>query len=80
MFINTVVNKPISQVPLEDLERSALLLTEALNLRRHYMALAGQSFQPDLGHVLATVDTNAPRYHVSMNFSKILKEWDCKDI
>ncbi|XP_045537933.1 AMP deaminase 2 [Papilio machaon] len=65
-----------SGVPLEDLERSASLLTEALNLRRHYMALAGQSFQPDLGHVLASIDTNAPRYHISMNFSKILKEWD----
>ncbi|XP_068619341.1 AMP deaminase 2-like [Battus philenor] len=64
-----------SGVPLEELEHAAAMLTEALNLRRRYMEISGQSFPQDLAQILTKLDTpSSPRYHLS--YSKILKEWD----
>lgn len=64
---------------MEDLDRAASLLIEALSMRRRYMEVSGQSFPSDLASFLSALDTSkSPGGQISRNFSKILKEWDCK--
>ncbi|CAH2044833.1 unnamed protein product, partial [Iphiclides podalirius] len=45
-------------VPMEDLDRAASLLIEALSMRRRYMEVAGQSFPTDLANFLSALDSS----------------------